>query len=192
MKLYWLDIETTGLDPAAHTILEIAVREADLLKPFGTTPIFNSPIYAGHIVDGMLEPFIVDMHTKNGLLAECRHKSVTTMREAEEQLLRLIPMSWIKEERGVLAGSSVHFDHSFLRVHMPELSMRLSHRHYDVSAVSLFCRSLGMPYVKAEPAHRAMPDVLQSIEIAMECTRWLDATSHLYPNSEVCDGGGVL
>ena len=31
MKLFWLDLETTSLDPVTGAILEVAVAEADLL-----------------------------------------------------------------------------------------------------------------------------------------------------------------
>jgi hypothetical protein len=75
----------------------------------------------------------------------------------------------------VLAGDSVHFDLGFVRYHMPTLAKRLSHRVYDVSAIKLFCRSLGMPKIerKEDPVHRAAGDVLRSIEHAKYCADWL-------------------
>jgi len=68
----------------------------------------------------------------------------------------------------------VHFDHGFLRVHMPKLAARFSHRHYDVSAVKLFCQSLGMPKPPKAEAHRAAADVRESIEHAKACADWLE------------------
>ena len=58
-------------------------------------------------------------------------------------------------------------------MHMPRLAARFSHRHYDVSAVKLFCRSLGMPKPPKAEAHRATADVLESIAHARLCAEWL-------------------
>ena len=50
MKLFWLDLETTSLDPLTGRILELAVAEADLGDPFEIGPILNReiwPTYSG-------------------------------------------------------------------------------------------------------------------------------------------------
>ncbi len=87
MKLLWLDLETTGLDPAKNVILEVAVSVADLATPFVATPIYHAVLV--HHGQG-LDPFIVDMHTKNGLLAECLESSLVPF-DADEALCQLIP-----------------------------------------------------------------------------------------------------
>jgi oligoribonuclease len=173
MKLYWLDLETTGLDPVKNDILEVAVMEADFERPFDVRVIYDVPIWTG-LTDAELDPFIVDMHTKNGLLAECREGiRCRYLHHAETSLLDLIPTVEDKDERGILAGSSVHFDHSFLRHHMPTLAGRFSHRHYDVSAIKLFCQSCGMTKFPKAEAHRALADVKESIDHASRCLKWL-------------------
>lgn len=173
MKLYWLDLETTGLDPNETTILEIAIAEADLSDPFNYRHIYNSVIGFPESDHKDLTPFILDMHTKNGLLIECVNEK-KMISDVQEDLLDLIPHSETKADKPTLAGSSVHFDHSYLTVHMPKLAKRLSHRHYDVSAVKLFCHSVGMPELPpAEPAHRAKADIEYSIKLAGICRDWL-------------------
>jgi oligoribonuclease len=196
MKLFWLDLETTGLDPEEDAILEVAVSEAEFLDPFNAKEIYHAVIFhPSHTPWGQwpsdkhyarrsepgpknwkphadLSEFIRDMHGRNGLLQEC-DDSLTGFQQVEVKLLELIP--WIEEpaERPILAGSTINFDQSFIRAHWPELAKRFSHRLYDVSALKLFCRSMGMEKVPKAEAHRAKDDVLESIAHGRLCQDWL-------------------
>ena len=193
MKLIWIDLETTGLVPEKCEILELAVAFSTLEQPFVfADPNLASPTYTGRPVmserlrvfswvfgldmeeQARLDPFIKNMHTKNGLLAECCESNLG-VKYAEDELLRIVPEVTDKDDRPTLAGASVHFDLAFIRVHMPRLAKRLSHRVYDTSAIRLFCRSLGMPKPpKGNEAHRATEDVYAAIEQARTCKEWID------------------
>lgn len=178
MKLYWLNLETEGLDPEKDAVLEIAVSVADLENPFDAAPIYHAVIDR-HRDYSRLPERVLQMHTRSGLLEECAGQAARKRRfaggpwEVEEELLAIVSQVEDPEERPVLAGSSVHFDAAFLRADFPALHARFSHRHYDVSAVKLFCRSLGMLKLPKAEAHRAREDVLESIAHARECARWL-------------------
>lgn len=177
MKIYWLDVETTGLSPERDALLELAYAEADLGRPFDLSPVQSAVLRYPSQVDGKgappLTPLILAMHTKNGLLAECA-RSLLGVADLEEHLLSVVPEVADREEMPTLAGSSVHFDHGFLRAKMPRLAARFSHRYYDVSAVKLFCRSLGMPKLPRAEAHRAAADIVESMSHAKVCAEWLE------------------
>lgn len=172
MKLYWLDLETTGLDPLKTDVLEVSVAVADLHKPFDITKIYSAVVKLYRPVES-LDPFIIDMHTKNGLLVECQRPDAKPIEQVDRELAELIEWVEDKDERATLAGSSIHFDHSYLKVHLPLTNKKLSHRHYDVSALKLYCQSLGMPRFKKAEAHRAWDDIVESVTHARECTTWL-------------------
>lgn len=177
MKLLWLDLKTTGLDPQRHTILEVACRLADFERPFETSNDagpYEAVSFHHDPATGLyekLDPIVVEMHTKNGLWAACV-KSAQTVGDIERDLLEIVPEAQ-GDDRLILAGSTIGFDMSFLRVHMPTLAARLHYRLYDVTSVKLFCQSLGMPKFPKAEVHRAMPDVLESIAHARACRDWL-------------------
>jgi len=175
-SLVWLDIETTGLNPSKDSILEVAAAIAPFDDPFNVTFIVDNVIWFHPDLVNHQDKFIIDMHTKNGLWRECGHNlNAKDVGEVENELLKFITIPQDHNEF-TLAGSSVHFDHSFITAWMPRLTKRLSHRHYDVSSIELFARSHGMLPPEKAGAHRAMPDILESIKRAKACRDWLMAT----------------
>lgn len=166
MKLLWLDLETTGLDPQRCDILEVACALADGATPLDLGPRFHRVLHfpRGWHADAR------DMHTASGLLDECDASRVSC-REAERDLLELIPDD--PDDRPILAGSSIHFDMGFLRVHMPTLAKRLHYRLYDVTAIKLFAQSLGMPPLPKAGAHRAVADIEKSVAHAKAVAQWI-------------------
>lgn len=193
MKLLWIDLETTGLDPAVDAILEMAVIEADFDNPFKAVNKQNFVLHykptvateaivrvipgsrVGEYVHNgrAISQVVVDMHEASGLWAECE-RSGNMLSAVENQLVyRYGARADIVDDRPILAGSSVHFDMGFLKAHMPRFHQTLSYRLYDTRTIQLFCRSLGMPQIPKKEAHRAMLDIEESMDVGAQCARWL-------------------
>lgn len=174
-QFFWLDLETTGLDPNAPgaMILEWAYVLAadDVEGDFSVIDACSSPVKCDVDPDS-LNPFVKKMHTANGLLAEIRlGEDLPTIEESDELLLGVCQgLTGQEQPTGiVLAGSSVHFDLDWVRVHMPRFASCLSHRVYDVSVLKAFARTYGKAFPElpeAKGAHRAANDVLHSLEYA--------------------------
>lgn len=185
--LAWLDLETTGLDPKEDGILELAFRLTEFDYPYADADV---PIVAGQyllrnaarqrLLDGGCSSFIENMHAKSGLTDALKDESRTTSESTMNDDLLRLSASWpgvgvdkskltdeervaLKDSMVVLAGNSVDFDRGFLRVHFPDFAARVSHRVFDVSALSMAARSLGMPRLPKSERHRASMDVEESI-----------------------------
>ena len=127
-----------------------------------------------HHANGYMSDVVYKMHKESGLWDEC-DRSIHLLWQVENYLVSkygefmLLP----EDEKPILAGSSVHFDHSFIKRHMPKFNEVLSYRHYDTRTIQLFCRSLGMPKIPKKLAHRALDDIDEAMSCGRECVAWL-------------------
>lgn len=162
LKLVWIDMEMTGLDPEADAVLEIAciITGPDLQPVAETAAVIHQP---PEVLARMSE-FVRDMHTRNGLLDRVR-ASATSLREAEQQVLALVRRHCAARQ-GVLAGNSIHQDRRFMIRHMPELEAYLHYRQVDVSSLKVLVQAWypALPkFEKADKDHTALADIRQSL-----------------------------
>jgi oligoribonuclease len=175
--LLWIDIESTGLEPASNDILEVAWGVANLYDPFPLDIDSRVAAWQGTL---SFSKEAHEMHDKSGLLAAVFREGVLL-----DEIEHLIVGDLVRHEARqgakhvAVAGFSAHFDLSFLRLHMRWLTEFLSHKVYDVSAVKLFCQSMGMPaeLTEKKAAHRAREDLIEAVEHAKKCREWLATTS---------------
>jgi oligoribonuclease len=162
--MVWIDCEMTGLDLSRDALVEVAaIVTDDQLNPLddGIDIIIRPPAEA---LDGM-DPFVVDMHTKSGLLAELA--GGVTLAEAEQQVLDYVRGHVPEARKAPLAGSSVHMDRAFLSRDMPTLTEYLHYRIVDVSSIKELVRRWYPRVYFASPekrgGHRALADIRDSI-----------------------------
>lgn len=156
--LLWMDLETTGLNPERCAVLEVAAY---------LTNHHLSIVDASHMViechPEVLErmaPFIREMHTSNGLLAEVAY-STTTLEVEENYLLDILDRHGI--DKATLAGSGVAaFDIAVIRAQMPRLASRLNYWTVDVGVLRRTWRmwtGSDLTDVNAAKTHRARDDI---------------------------------
>lgn len=181
-RFVWIDLETTGLDPSAPgaAILEWALVLAADDDPDDLAPVecFSSPVRRKDTATlrGQASLAVREMHDRNGLWLACASPEAASLADGEAAMLEVVERLTVSPtSRVTIAGSSVHFDHAWLRVHMPRLAARLSHRVFDVSTLTAAAEYVGglsrdaMP----PPAHRALDDVLGSLALAKASLRAL-------------------
>lgn len=165
MNFFWIDLETTGLDPAKHEIAEVAcvVTDQQLNK-----------LDSAHWVVKLdpakeITPWCLKQHGESGLLAACENGS--PLRDVEDGLIGMAKAWSVQPAKDgyvkpVLAGNSIHFDRSFLSAHMPRLVSELHYRQLDVSTLKILVQAWAPSYeflIETKP-HRAVDDLLLSIE----------------------------
>jgi oligoribonuclease len=163
--LAWMDLEMTGLDPAKDVIVEIAT----LITDDELTILVEGPDLVVHTSEDLLagmDPFVVEMHTKSGLLDAIRN-STTSLADAGAATLAFLSAH---AEPGTvpLCGNSIGTDRRFLAAYLPDIENFLHYRSVDVSSVKELVRRWypdvrsGRP--RKQGSHRALDDIRESVE----------------------------
>lgn len=164
--LVWMDLEMTGLDPAKDTIVEIAtiVTDDELeIVAVGPDLVVHQPPEALAVMD----PFVVDMHTRSGLLPAIQASTIS-LEEAGRQTLEFIQAHVPEPGKVPLCGNSIGMDRRFLDAYLPEIEHWLHYRSVDVSSIKELVKrwypAIDHARQLKNGAHRALDDIRASIE----------------------------
>lgn len=160
-----MDLEMTGLDPAIDVIVEIAtIVTDDQLQIIAEGP--DLVVHQPADVLARMDPFVVDMHTKSGLLPAITASTIS-LEEAGAATLAFIK-EYVPEMRKVpLCGNSIGMDRRFLAAYLPDIENWLHYRSIDVSSVKELVKRWypkvdgGRPFKQG--THRALDDIRESI-----------------------------
>lgn len=180
-KLVFLDLETGGLNGRIETgelgchhypILEIAVIVTDSdLNQIGEPLVI--PVFQTDTALSKCHEWALAKHEETGLLKRVRESGIA-LDQAEDLVIQYLGSVGVdKYDRktksgGVLAGSSIHFDRSFIMAQMNELNNYLHYRQLDVSALALTARMFCPEAEKLatqhkELKHEALADIRETI-----------------------------
>ncbi|MEM7338034.1 MAG: oligoribonuclease [Actinomycetota bacterium] len=160
-----MDLEMTGLDPARHVIVEIAT----LITDDDLNIIAEGPDLVIQATDdelALMDPVVVEMHTRSGLLEQIKASEVT-LEEAGAQTLAFLK-EHISEPRTIpLCGNSIGMDRRFLAIYLNEIEEFLHYRSVDVSTIKeltrRWCPAVLSSAPRKEAGHRALDDITESI-----------------------------
>ncbi len=164
--LVWMDLEMTGLDHTSDVIVEIAT----LITDDDLNIVAEGPDLVVHATDEQLaamDPFVVNMHTKSGLLEQIAASTIS-LADAGAETLAFIK-EHVPEERSVpLCGNSIGTDRRFLAAYLPEIEEYLHYRSIDVSSVKELVKrwypDLDANRPRGQGSHRALDDIRESVK----------------------------
>lgn len=160
-KLFWVDLEMTGLDPIKDRICEVAAIATDMelneIATFEAVVKVDESLMAERMVGEFWEK---NAESKKALISQ--NSTGKPIEEVERELNEFLDQHFGKEI--YLAGNSIHQDRKFIEREMPELNKRLHYRMLDVSAWKIyFENALNKKFTKPDN-HRALDDVNGSIQ----------------------------
>ena len=172
-KLFWVDLEMTGLDPEKDVILEIAAEITDF--KFKTLESYEAQVRGGN------RQTVVKRMQANTWWADYPHNRdnfLDKLDEAqplgvvEDELIDLLKRHF-GNEPAILAGNSIHSDRGFIKKWWPSLDLKLHYRMLDVSSFKLLMQGkYGVVFEKDSP-HRAYDDIQASIAELEHYLDWL-------------------
>ncbi len=163
-RLIWLDLEMTGLDPQADSILEIAM----IITDAQLNELAVGPVYAIHHSEAVLramDDWNREHHSASGLWSRVV-SSTSSMREAEQGSLQFLA-EWTEPGSSPLCGNSICQDRRFMHRLMPELEAWFHYRNLDVSSLKELAARWSPHILEGlvkQNRHAALSDIRESIE----------------------------
>lgn len=158
-RLFWIDLEMTGLDINKEVIIECAALVTDF--DFKVLDQYETVVKQPQIFLEKMDDWNRTHHTDSGLI-----KKVPFGREpqdVETDLISLCNKHFKADGRAILAGNSIMQDRLFIDKYWPNFSKVLHYRMVDVSSWKvIFNTKFGLKYEKKN-AHRALEDIKESI-----------------------------
>ena len=164
LRLIWIDMEMSGLDPDKERVLEIAVIVTDNhLNTVAEAPVFVLH-QSNELLDAM-DDWNKSTHGKSGLVDRVKASTLIEA-EAEERLLAFLS-ELVPPRASPMCGNSVHQDRRFLSRYLPRLEAFFLYRNLDVSTLKELARRWKpqiMTGLTKHGRHEALADIYESID----------------------------
>lgn len=187
----WIDVETSGLDPASCDLLEIAAvvttgpdytpvdegvsvtihpQRFAHLSPVGAVAATKKGIRAS--AKPSVADRVIAMHEQSGLFDDIEADRTVSLEEADK-LIQEYLKSHVPPRGAIMGGNSITLDRNFLEAFAPNTFNHLHYRSLDCTSVYELVRRLpgvGEDYAleveKDGTEHRGMSDIMTSIKQA--------------------------
>ena len=157
-KLFWLDLEMTGLLPLQDRILEAGAIITDL--SFEAVDSYECIVFQTPECLSKMDEWCTKTHKKSGLTDKIPHGISES--ELDDALTNLATKHF-GNERVVLCGNSIGQDRKFIDQYLPKFSAKLHYRMIDVSSFKEIFKHKFKTTFKKNDRHRAVEDIEESI-----------------------------
>lgn len=160
-RLYWIDMEMTGLDVEKEVIIEVAAIITDW--DFTVVDSFETVVKQPQIYLDNMDAWNKEHHGESGLTR--RVPNGMDPSNVEDHLIELVYKNYARDDgRPVLAGNSIMQDRLFINKHFPRFANLLHYRMLDVTAWKIVFQNKFNHQYEKQGAHRALDDIRESIE----------------------------
>lgn len=172
----WLDLETTG-SAESDVILECGIVLTDERLQVVAS---NSWVIHEDVKIELVDPYVVDMHDKNGLWLDVA-ASILLPEQADDAV-----SSWLKgatksTKHIALAGSGVgHFDRRYIKRYWPSTDKLFTYWALDVGVMRRFLKFAQREDLvpaagdSSTKTHRALDDAQQHLDEAVHYMKWIE------------------
>jgi oligoribonuclease len=157
-KLFWIDMEMTGLDVEKEVVIETAVIITDM--DLNILATYHAVVKQEQKYLDAMDEWNTTHHKASGLTALVpQGKDPETI---EKDFIALVD-KYFPGERPVLAGNSIGQDRLFINKYFKKFASRLHYRMLDVTSWKIIMNEkFKIKYEKKNP-HRALDDIHESI-----------------------------
>lgn len=159
-KLFWIDLEMTGLDINCEVIIECAALVTDF--DFKILDQYETVVKQPQSYLEKMDDWNRTHHAESGLTAKVPFGR--DPQDVERDLISLAMKHFNADTgRAILAGNSIMQDRLFIDKYWPNFSKVLHYRMVDVSSWKvIFNTKYGLKHEKKN-SHRALDDIKESI-----------------------------
>ncbi len=171
-KLFWVDLEMTGLEVESDVLLEIAAEITDF--NFVTLGSYEARIKQDRqtVVDRMQKNiWWKDYPANRDQFIDGLEKG-KDLKVVEQEIIKLVDEHF-NGEPAILAGNSIHNDRNFIKFWMPALDLKLHYRMLDVTTLKIIMQGKHGYEFEKNDAHRAFDDIQASIAELQHYLEWL-------------------
>ncbi len=159
-KLFWIDLEMTGLNVENEVIIEVGAVITDL--KMNSLENYHAVVKQPPFYIQKMDEWNTKHHGESGLTAQIPNGRDPHL--VEEDLLALVKRHFPNpKERPILAGNSIAQDRLFIDKYFPKLAASLHYRMLDVSSFKVVFNNIYNKKYEKKNAHRAVDDILESI-----------------------------
>lgn len=157
-RLFWIDLEMTGLDVTKEVVIEAAAVITNL--HFDTVDTYHAVIKQPQPYLDNMDEWNKTHHKNSGLLDLV--PTGKSPEEVEKDFIRLLDRHFANE-RCIIAGNSIAQDRLFIDKYFKTFAAKLHYRMLDVSSWKIVMKEMYKKEYKKRNAHRAVDDIYESI-----------------------------
>jgi oligoribonuclease len=158
-KLFWIDLEMTGLDVEKEVIIEAAVIITDY--KFNELETYHAVVRQHKAYLDKMDDWNQKTHKESGLLEQIPNGKDPG--QVEKELVELAKKHF-GSDKVIIAGNSIGHDKLFLTHHFKEFGKLLHYRLLDVTSWKLVFKDILKMKHEKKNTHRALDDIRESID----------------------------